>query len=54
MQNGEKMKEKILTKNKNGMLILILTVLAYLAALAICIFSSIYFNVVLLESVYLY
>ena len=48
MQNGEKMEEKVLTKNKNGMLILILTVLAYLAALAICIFSSIYFNIVLL------
>ena len=50
MQNGEKMEEKVLTKNKNGMLILILTVLAYLAALAICIFSSIYFNIVLLRN----
>jgi regulator of protease activity HflC (stomatin/prohibitin superfamily) len=48
MQNGEKMEEKILTKNKNGMFALILTLLTYLAAIALCILGATRANVVLL------
>ncbi|MDD3414185.1 MAG: SPFH domain-containing protein [Lachnospiraceae bacterium] len=42
------MEEKILTKNKNGMLALILTMLAYLAAIALCILGASKSNIVLL------